>query len=512
MKLFEKIYRESNNRYYVCWIIFENGHRGRWRANTFFNLRAKLANWFERGCKGNETTIPCKITDTNNCEELSEVLNKYIDELDRKNFCQYKLPIEFKVEPKGLKESQLEERGLMDLVASAAQELPFEGTRKFARAHWKKTYPEEFAAHEEKEREFAETEKLRKRDEKEALDPRLKRARLKKEWVSDMMKRARDYKGYSSPNNWKAYIDDLDTNDPEIQELFKIGTAKKSSDSSIKKAIILTIPSVSGVSSNIIQTCLNAIRDGKKIGPKGPARKKKEEFIGETELFESILGDDENLRSTRYKGPTVSDEENLKENMRLFESVYRESFEDEHGFDNEWGNQKTERFRMEHDNLDDQCWQHLTDWDQLPEYDETVFEAVMDGELDEEIAKKILVFCYHWELEDVERELAPDSNTMRYINDERRQQNTWSQAGIDEDSIGDGRQFDDDYVDPDDDNPELTAQGFPPELRRHQDAWRDGELDFPDDEFNDHHDTVSFDDVYDEEDDEDEGYNWEDWN
>jgi len=319
-----------------------------------------------------------------------------------------------------LEESLLDNiiQGAGDTAASFLQNLPNKKAKNWADKHWEKSYPEEFAT-------FKKERDLKLRDEEEALYPLKKKARLRDEAIDDMMQKASGYKGLKSPNDWKAYIDEVAIKDPEFKEFFS-----QKGPISMKRAIIATLYKYGRISKQIYNTCMEKM-DKKETLYKAPKNSKSDSK--KEELFESVFR--ENLEDDDdYEYDTWENNENM-----MYRAMEGSDDDDD---DVEWGNQKTERFRMEHDDLDDQCWQQLTDWNELPEYDETVFEALIDGEIDEETAKKILVFCYHWELEDVERELNStgeevDGGVMGSINASRHQQDIWKGAGLDDDSLDD---------------------------------------------------------------------------
>jgi len=224
--------------------------------------------------------------------------------------------------------------------------------------------------------------------------------------------------------------------------------------------------------------------------------------------------------------PYVIDNEGNRGNITFDANDYFEADEDSQFYEDDdvmFGNQKTEKFRMEHDDLDSDYWMQCGLWEQLPESDEAVFEAFIDGEIDQEEATKILVFSYHWELEDAERELngggdALGDNYINHIKGNRSQQATWKAAGLDDDSIGDGSQFDDDiYEDEDDDYDDGTQFDPNPRSPAKYDLMDDAmdiddmEDDFYDDE--EDYDIGSLDsgdgwDEYDDDDDDDE--DWDD--
>ena len=85
MKSFNQIYESMDDRYFLAFIIFDNDHKGKWRANSFFNLRAKLANWWSDMCI-DESSVPFQITETENVIELEQCLNDNLDDLNLEKF------------------------------------------------------------------------------------------------------------------------------------------------------------------------------------------------------------------------------------------------------------------------------------------------------------------------------------------------------------------------------------------------------------------------------------------
>jgi hypothetical protein len=140
--------------------------------------------------------------------------------------------------------------------------------------------------------------------------------------------------------------------------------------------------------------------------------------------------------------------------VALFESVFKESVDDDDDYDT-WEDNENMMHRAndgvdwdgpgEYDddgNLNDDRWMKCGLWEQCPD-EEEVIQAVRDGDLDEDEAKKILR-GFGWSKREVEfdlQSLLDDEESG--IESNRRQHDVWAGAGLDDDSIGDGSQFDD---------------------------------------------------------------------
>jgi len=90
----ESNFKGSN---FICEIYFDEGKPGVWRAKTFFNLRAKLANWVQKRAQ-DISPAAYYVTEAENCKELEQALNDNIELFDPKYF--YRMPIKFKVKEK----------------------------------------------------------------------------------------------------------------------------------------------------------------------------------------------------------------------------------------------------------------------------------------------------------------------------------------------------------------------------------------------------------------------------